>query len=503
MRIKAETSVGLFILVAIIIFLYMTFQIGVLRLDRARYHDYVVYFYDVSGLNKKSDVQIAGVRVGWVEDIELVNNGQQVRASVKILKEYKLYADSYGLIRQDGLLGTKYLEIIPGDPLLSSVKPGGILMKPSKEPVAVDAILTEFQDIARNLHEITNSFKAVLGGDAGTQRLERAVEGFTQATETFTKVTHSMDDMIDRNQYAIDDTLADLRTFSRDLKDEFPHLSRDIRSGIDRVSSQLEKAAEPISCVVDKINRGQGALGKLINDEDVARNVEESIKGLRDYLQVLDRIAIIFDFHVESMYGLGNRIDFRDAKGYFNFRIHPTEDYFYLLGVMGSYTGKVERYQEVRSWKTDSGCELLPTNLSLSAADQLKYATNKDVLIRHLDSYLWNIQLGKVYDDIAFRTGLFESSFGVALDYDIPFDSPLFRWVMTFEAFDFYGRNRIGDTRMHLKWLNKVFFTDTLYFVFGADDFISHTNKNAFFGAGFRFADDDVKYIFGGLGLGR
>ena len=31
-----------------------------------------------------------------------------------------------------------------------------------------------------------------------------------------------------------------------------------------------------------------------------------------------------------------------------------------------------------------------------------------------------------------------------------------FRWVTTLEAFDFYGRNRIDDHRLHLKWLNKI-----------------------------------------------
>ena len=172
----------------------MTFQIGVLRLDRSRYNDYTVYFYDVSGLNKKSDVQIAGVKVGWVESIELINNGQQVRALVRVLKDYKLYNDAYGVIRQDGLLGTKYLEIIPGDPLLSVIKPGGLLMKPSKEPVAIDNILSEFQDIARNIAR-NNEFceRVYLVGDSGTQRLERAIDGFTQATENFSQVSRSID----------------------------------------------------------------------------------------------------------------------------------------------------------------------------------------------------------------------------------------------------------------------------------------------------------------------
>lgn len=495
MRIKAETSVGLFIVVAVIIFLYMTFQIGVLRFDRSNYYDYTVYFYDVSGLNKKSDVQIAGVKVGWVEDIELVNNGQQVRALVKVLKNYTLHQDAYGIIRQDGLLGTKYLEIIPGDQRLAVVKPGGILMKPSKEPVAIDAVLSEFQDIARNLHEITNAIRDVLGGDVGSRRLERAIEGFTQAAESFTEVARSMDGVIDKNRLSLEDLITDLRSFSRDLKEEFPNLARDVREGVDRVATQFEHAAGPIGDMVGKINKGEGVLGKLIGDEDIARDAKLAIQGVKDYFESIDRLAVIFDCWSEAMYGYGNFMDFRDSKGYFNVRLHPTEDYFYLLGLMGSFSGYIQRTQAHRQWAINECEPLIPTEMNLDDWARLQYAPIKYKETRILNSWLLNAQFGKIYDNLAFRVGIFEGSAGVGMDYEIPFECNDFRWVSTLEAWDFHGLlQRFCDHRVHVKWLNKLFFTESLYMTFGADDFISHSNRNAFFGFGFRFADDDVKY---------
>ena len=56
---------------ALAIFFYMTFNIGVFRLNRNEYIPYIVFFSDISGLQKKADVKIAGVRVGWVEGTEL------------------------------------------------------------------------------------------------------------------------------------------------------------------------------------------------------------------------------------------------------------------------------------------------------------------------------------------------------------------------------------------------------------------------------------------------
>ena len=72
MRMNSEMSVGLFVLCALSIFFYMTFKIGVFRADTASYNQHTVYFKDLSGLARKADVKIAGVKVGWVAEVALV-----------------------------------------------------------------------------------------------------------------------------------------------------------------------------------------------------------------------------------------------------------------------------------------------------------------------------------------------------------------------------------------------------------------------------------------------
>lgn len=513
MRIKTETSVGLFILVAVGIFLYMSFQIGVIRFDTARYSRYTVYFHDVSGLSKKADVQMAGVKVGWVEEVGLVNNGQQVRAEIMVLGSYPIYSDAYGLVRQDGLLGTKYVEIIPGDPHMPRIKPGGILMRPSKEPVAVDAMLGELRDIARNIQEVSASLKTVFAGDAGVQRLERVIDNFGMAAERASEVVSSIGGVVNRNEQSFDEVMRDLRSIATDLKREIPSLSSSVRDGITqaaealdrdlgRVAQQFEETAHPITQAARKITDGEGVIGKLVTDEDLSQNLTMAIDGVKKYFSQIDKLSVIFDVHGESMYGLGNEIGVEDGKGYLDVRVHPTEDYFYLGGLVGCYSGTIARYHKYREWYNEHGCPLNPDDMELTDYGRLKYAHKKDVQVRQLDSSLYDLQFGKVYGPFAFRGGLFESTFGVGIDFDIPFNWDNVRWVTSFEAFDLRGRNRLGDDRPHLKWLNKIFFADTLYMVFGADDFVSKTNKNAFAGVGIRFADDDIKYLISKVSVG-
>ena len=112
----------------------------------------------------------------------------------------------------------------------------------------------------------------------------------------------------------------------------------------------------------------------------------------------------------------------------------------------------------------------------------------------------FGIQFGKIFGNIALRFGLFDGTGGMGFDFDIPFPTDKFRWVTTFEAFDFYGWNRIDDRRPHLKWINRMYIFNNIYLTFGADDFVSKNNANVFFGAGVRFGDDDVKYLLSSIG---
>jgi ABC-type transporter Mla subunit MlaD len=50
------------VLGALGIFIYMGFSIGVFRFDRGNYYAYVIGFNDISGLVRKAEVKIAGVK---------------------------------------------------------------------------------------------------------------------------------------------------------------------------------------------------------------------------------------------------------------------------------------------------------------------------------------------------------------------------------------------------------------------------------------------------------
>lgn len=505
MRISIETMVGFFIISAVVVFFYMSYQVGSFRFDRLTYNTYTAYFNDVSGLAKKADVKIAGVKAGWVDRIELVNDGQQVKAVLMLDKSHVLHVDAYAIVRQEGFLGTKHLEIVPGDPLLPVLHSGGMLTRPNRNPATIDDVLQQFSQVTENMRSVFESINKVIGGAEGERALRRVVEGFEDTAQNFASFAQRMDRMLGENEDNIHSILRDLReaipSLSSNLQKHAGTVAEAIDRDFNRMATQFESGIAPIREAMQKFNDGKGVLGQLLNDEQTSDDIRTAIGGVRSYFDKIDKMKVLFDIHTEAMGGpVEGRALMHENKTYANMRLHTAEDYFYLVGLVSSRNGQVQRFDETRNWYDDSCHELVPADLHLSDNKKLRYARYRKLKVRSLDKLLFNVQFGKIFGNFAFRFGLFDSTGGVGMDIDIPFGVADLRWVTTFEAFDFSGINRYyEDTREdntpHLKWLNRMFVTRNIYFTFGADDFISRFNKNAFFGIGLRFVDDDIKYL--------
>ncbi|MBI2775320.1 MCE family protein [Candidatus Dependentiae bacterium] len=525
MQIKAETIVGIFILTALGIFFYLSFFLGVFRFDRLKYNQYIVYFSDVSGMEKKADVKIAGVKVGWIEKIELAANTHfQACATIMVQKDFILYRDAHAIVRQDGILGTKYLDIFPGDADQARLFPGDILGVPGRSPVSVDDILVRMRDIATDVQQVTRSLRETFGGTQSSDELRGMFRNFQEAAERIASISQVLDRTLIGNEQNLNGILGDLREFTHGLRDKFPdlqssiaHTSQTIDRDVSRLADRFEAAAQAledaafqardgfknVSSVAGKLDEGKGLLGKLINEDETYRDLKVTIQGVKSYFNKMDAVNVVLDSHSEFMFRPAEHVYFEDAKGYFDARFHVTEDKFYVLQIVGSQKGKLHRQIVTKQWFDENGKLLLPSELLAEKVAIPELIGVIETTNRSLDIYKFGFQFGKIFKDVAFRMGIFENTIGIGLDIDIPFGCPdTFRWVTTFEAFDFRGRDRLNDSRPHLKWLNRVFFMRNIYLTFGADDFVSRQNANAFFGGGIRFCDDDIKFLLGTVGFG-
>ncbi len=109
---NVEIMVGLFVCLGLICMVYLSIHLGKVEIFGVNDYSVQAFFTSASGLKEDSNVEIAGVRVGKVEKIELEDFQAVVTLSLK--EDVKIQDDAIASIKTNGILGEKYIEITPG-----------------------------------------------------------------------------------------------------------------------------------------------------------------------------------------------------------------------------------------------------------------------------------------------------------------------------------------------------------------------------------------------------
>jgi phospholipid/cholesterol/gamma-HCH transport system substrate-binding protein len=485
----AEIKVGLFVLAGIIILTYMSVKVGKFDFGKKKGYEIFAYFDNASGLNIDVPVEIAGIEVGRVEDIGLER--RKAKITMRIAPDTSIPSDSKAFIRTKGVLGDKFIQIIPGKPESPPIKDGERIVD-TYTPTDIDQLINRIGEVALDVRKVSRSLGNVLGGKEGEDKMRQILDNITTSTASLNRI-------IGDNEKRISALLINFSEFSKDIKD-VSHANKEyinrIVIDIKETTTQLKEAVEAFSMIAKKIERGEGTLGrlihdtttiedlnetlaslkrvsekidagkgtigKLINDEKMAEDLGETVTGIRDYFARMDAFRFDIDFHGE--YLTRNN----DTKYYLNLKIQPKADKYYLLGLVSDPAG-VETVTDTTITETPGGTRTV---------HQVK---------RERDKLKFNAQIAKRYYDLVLRGGIIESTGGIGLDYYLFGD----RFKLSLEAFDFNI-----DRAAHLKGGVDFTFFKYLYLTAGFDDFLNDEGNSSFFiGAGLRFEDDDIKYL--------
>ena len=109
---RTEVAVGVFVLIGILCLGYLAIRLG--KLEMLGNTGYVVYadFVSVAGLKPGDPIEIAGVKVGRVETLSLVN--EKARLGLRINDGVKISDDTIASVRSRGLIGDKFILLSPG-----------------------------------------------------------------------------------------------------------------------------------------------------------------------------------------------------------------------------------------------------------------------------------------------------------------------------------------------------------------------------------------------------
>lgn len=151
---KLELKVGIFVFIGLTILVIFVLSIGGFKTWSSGYHIKIKFNF-VNGVKVGAPVRFAGVDVGEVKRIILEFSPEGNRSNIHLLvwvrDVIKIPMDSSVWVNTLGLLGEKYVEIIPGKdyahPLIDNQSLAGI------DPLPIHEIFNRAESIMRNLDE--------------------------------------------------------------------------------------------------------------------------------------------------------------------------------------------------------------------------------------------------------------------------------------------------------------------------------------------------------------
>lgn len=111
-----ELSVGVFVFLGLLCVAYLTLKLGNVEIFSDSGYTLSAKFNSITGLRQGAEVEVAGVKVGKVTSIDLVNRDGVYQASVqlRIPEGLKVYEDASVSIKTSGIIGDKYVHLEPG-----------------------------------------------------------------------------------------------------------------------------------------------------------------------------------------------------------------------------------------------------------------------------------------------------------------------------------------------------------------------------------------------------
>ena len=222
-------------------------------------------------------VTIQGFQVGTVDQVSLLPGNKDIVVLFRVEKEYGFSKNSIAKIYEAGLLGGKSLAVAPqfdgadlaqsGDTLQSAIAPGLSELVNDK----LTPLQEKIESMITHADSVLIAFNKVL--DPNTQlQLKSSIENLNASISNFRSIGKTINNSLSENGQLLQtfDNLADL---SADLSVVSSSLKE---ANLDDTFEDLGSAVGNLSQILDRMEEGEGSLGKLITKDDLHLSLEQT-----------------------------------------------------------------------------------------------------------------------------------------------------------------------------------------------------------------------------------
>jgi phospholipid/cholesterol/gamma-HCH transport system substrate-binding protein len=287
LRFTKEIGIGILVILGTLMSVFSyNYLKGINLFEKTR--TFKVIYTKVDGLSLSNPVTLNGYKIGKVQKINFNSNDtKELIVDIVIENEVKFSKTSKAELYETGLIGGKAIAIIPdydnnaiaesGDYLIGSVKPGLTDLVNQIMPqiqLQLEAVMKKAGIVLSNINTLFD--------EETKKSLKSSIDQFASLTNSLSDTSENINDFIKDNSPNLTTTIDNLNATSLKMKDMSNSMSE---VDLNLILTNLDSTISNLNNITNKLNQGEGTVGKLIYDDGLFKNLDNATKNLEELIE--------------------------------------------------------------------------------------------------------------------------------------------------------------------------------------------------------------------------
>ena len=286
MKISKELRVGTLVALSILVFFAGFYFLKGSNIFSSANH-YYAYYDEIAGLQPSAPVQIRGLQVGKVSDIQL--DGKRVKVTLEMNDQYDVRQGAIAKLASGDLLGGKLIRLEPGigseleeGATITSDVEGGVIDQVSTE---ITPVLRTIQGVVKRVDTALQSLQGVVN-DENQRHLARAIASLDATASNFSQLSGA----VNAQRGTLSKIITDAQSVTNNLKNNnarLEHIFENLegfsgqlnRAQVQKTLDDLQLTVANLKTTLDRVNAGEGSLGALITDKSLYYRLDTTLNS--------------------------------------------------------------------------------------------------------------------------------------------------------------------------------------------------------------------------------
>jgi len=295
-----KIKLGVFVITGLTLFILVVYFIGNKQKMFGSTDHLTAVFTNVNGLQLGNNVRYAGINIGTVRGIEMINDST---INVDMIIDESMFQnikkDALASIGSDGLVGSMVINITPGKGDQPHIEAGDVIQSVNR--IRTDDMLNTLSVTNKNAALLTADLLKITKeitegkGSLGTLLNDTIMASDLKQTMNYLKVTTKGTTETVNNLNKTVAALSDKNSVIGVLSD--PATAKKVSTivnNLDQSSQEINKVVANLNATISNIKNGNGAINYLSNDPTLVKKIDSTMTNL-------NKATILLNEDLEAM----------------------------------------------------------------------------------------------------------------------------------------------------------------------------------------------------------